>query len=128
MQQWVPYCKGGSMTLCEQILLERSRSCGMSSLLPPEMCTGGVAHPYKVLDNESLCWPLPSVYAPLIHRSLEQTVALHAIYYSSVPSRYHMFHIDQKPRHQIHVQWNLSIEDTMHWDPAGCPVYSGTSL
>ena len=44
-----------------------------------------------------------------------------------------------------HVQWNLSIEDTTgtqlavlctveplyrghHWDPAGCPVYSGTSL
>ena len=43
------------------------------------------------------------------------------------------------------VQWNLSIEDTFgtqlavlytveplygghHWDPAGCPVYSGTSL
>ena len=43
------------------------------------------------------------------------------------------------------VQWNLSIEDTIgtqlavlytveplyrghHWDPADCPVYSGTSL
>ena len=43
------------------------------------------------------------------------------------------------------IQWNLSIEDTTgtqmavlytveplyrghHWDPAGCPVYSGTSL
>ena len=43
------------------------------------------------------------------------------------------------------VQWNLSIEDTIgtrlavlyrveplyrgqHWDQAGCPVYSGTSL
>ena len=42
------------------------------------------------------------------------------------------------------IQWNLSIEDTSgtqlavlytveplyrghHWDPAGCPVYSGTS-
>ena len=45
----------------------------------------------------------------------------------------------------VEVQWNLSIEDTTgtqlpvlytveplyrghHWDPAGCPVYSGTSL
>ena len=45
----------------------------------------------------------------------------------------------------IHIQWNLSIEDIIgtqlavlyrveplyrghHWDPAGCPVYSGTSL
>ena len=45
----------------------------------------------------------------------------------------------------VHVQWNLSIEDTIgtqlavlytveplyrghHWDPADCPVYSGTSL
>ena len=43
------------------------------------------------------------------------------------------------------IQWNLSIEDTIgtqlvvlytveplyrghHWDPTGCPVYSGTSL
>ena len=46
---------------------------------------------------------------------------------------------------EFNVQWNLSIEDTIgtqlavlytveplysghHWDPAGCPVYSGTSL
>ena len=45
-------------------------------------------------------------------------------------------------RHPLHIQWNLSIEDTIgtqlavlytveplyrrhHWDPAGCPVYSG---
>ena len=45
----------------------------------------------------------------------------------------------------IGIQWNLSIENTTgtqlgvlytveplyrghHWDPAGCPVYSGTSL
>ena len=45
----------------------------------------------------------------------------------------------------VHLQWNLSIEDTFRaqlavlytmeplyrghfWDPAGCPVYSGTSL
>ena len=45
----------------------------------------------------------------------------------------------------IGIQWNLSIENTIgtqlgvlytveplyrghHWDPAGCPVYSGTSL
>ena len=25
--------------------------------LPPEMCTGGAAHPYTVPDNESQCWP-----------------------------------------------------------------------
>ena len=48
-------------------------------------------------------------------------------------------------RAYVHVQWNLSIVDTTgnqlavlytveplyrghHWDPAGCPVYSGTSL
>ena len=45
----------------------------------------------------------------------------------------------------VPIQWNLSIEDTIgtqltvlyiveplyrghHWDPADCPVYSGTSL
>ena len=45
----------------------------------------------------------------------------------------------------LYIQWNLSIVDTTgaqlavlykveplysghHWDPVGCPVYSGTSL
>ena len=64
---------------CHQ--LEWCRGCQLSSLLPPEMGTGGMAHPYGAPDNDQDESHLPPVYNSLLHQSCPPMIWLYMLLY-----------------------------------------------